>query len=130
VFVDSGAWFAAAVPWDANHAAAAAWLAGNTAPLLTTDYVVDEAVTLLKSRREPGRALVLGDQFFNGTLATLYFLTESDLHSAWQVFRKFKDKDWSYTDCTSKVVIEKLGLTTAFTFDHHFRQFGTLTVVP
>jgi predicted nucleic acid-binding protein len=33
-------------------------------------------------------------------------------------------------DCTSKVVIERLGLTHALSFDQHFLQFGTVTVVP
>ena len=46
------------------------------------------------------------------------------------MFRDYADKDWSFTDCTSKVVIDSLGITTAFSFDQHFRQFGTVTVVP
>lgn len=50
--------------------------------------------------------------------------------AAWQVFHDFDDKDWSFTDCTSKVLIEQFGIETAFTFDHHFRQFGTVVVVP
>jgi predicted nucleic acid-binding protein len=45
-------------------------------------------------------------------------------------FRRFADKDWSFTDCTSCVVMQKLGITTACSFDHHFRQFGTVSVVP
>jgi hypothetical protein len=28
------------------------------------------------------------------------------------------------------IFAEALGITTAFAFDHHFRQFGTVTVVP
>ena len=41
-FVDTAAWFAAVVPWDANHASAAAWFDRNERPLITTDYIVDE----------------------------------------------------------------------------------------
>ena len=47
-----------------------------------------------------------------------------------EVFRKFSDKDWSFTDCSSKVVIEKFGITRAFALDHHFVQFGSIVVVP
>ncbi len=130
IFVDTGAWFASVVTWDANHAAAAAWLSQNQDRLFTTDYVVDETLTLLRVRKEPARALMLGDQLFAQRLADLCFLQESDVREAWEVFRKFADKDWSFTDCTSKVIIERLGLTTAFTFDQHFRQFGTVQVVP
>jgi hypothetical protein len=58
IFVDTGAWFAAFVPKDADHSAARAWLAGNEAPLLTTDYVLDELLTLLRMRgkSDPTRA--------------------------------------------------------------------------
>ena len=43
---------------------------------------------------------------------------------------QFDDKQWSFTDCTSRVVIDRLSLPTAFAFDEHFRQFGNVTVVP
>jgi len=57
-------------------------------------------------------------------------LTENEILAAWQVFLKFDDKQWSFTDYTSKVIIEKLHLSAAFSFDHHFKQFGTVAVVP
>lgn len=76
------------------------------------------------------RALALGDRFFSGSLATIHFLTEADIRLTWQIFRGFSDKDWSFTDCTSKVVMDKLQITQAFAFDHHFRQFGSVHVVP
>jgi len=46
------------------------------------------------------------------------------------VFRRFRDKGWSFTDCTSRVVIDRLSIPTAFALDQHFRQFGNVTVVP
>jgi predicted nucleic acid-binding protein len=46
IFVDTGAWYASAVPDDDDHPAARNWLDGNTLPLLTTDYVIDETLTL------------------------------------------------------------------------------------
>jgi uncharacterized protein len=130
IFVDTGAWFAAAVPSDPEHSAASWWLAGNTEPLLTTDYIVDESLTLLRARGERTRALLLGEEFFNGRVAEIYTLDETDVALAWEVFKRFDDKAWSFTDCTSKVIIERLGIQQAFAFDHHFRQFGNVQVVP
>ena len=130
IFVDTGAWFASVVPWDANHATALAWLSQNQETLITTDYILDETLTLLRVRKESDRALALGEQLFSQQLAELYLLQEADLHEAWRVFRDFADKEWSFTDCTSKVAMEPLGLKTAFAFDQHFRQFGTVQVVP
>lgn len=115
---------------DANHSAAAAWLAQNHEPLLTTDAVVSETLTLLRARAQKQVATAFGAAMFGGQLATLHYLTPEQIRLAWDVFRAFDDKEWSFVDCTSKVAIESLGISTAFTFDHHFRQFGSVIVVP
>lgn len=130
IFIDTSAWFAAAVPWDANHAVAAAWFERNQRPLLTTDYVLDETLTLLRVRGETRRAITLGTRLFAGDLATVHYLTSEQIQAAWQVFQQFRDKDWSFTDCTSKVAIEQLGCVRAVAFDEHFRQFGAAVVEP
>jgi uncharacterized protein len=129
IFVDTGARFAAAVPSDPKHPAASRWLAGNNEPLLTTDYVVDETLTLLRARGERRRALLIGEGFFNGRLAEVYTLLEDDILHAWKIFERFDDKGWSFTDCTSNAVIERLGIARALAFDQHFAQSGTVRIV-
>jgi uncharacterized protein len=130
IFVDTGAWYAGVVPDDDNHQVARQWLEGNVQPLLTTDYIVDETLTLLKMRGHAPLALKTGEALFAGELADIVLITETDIQKAWLTFRQFRDKDWSFTDCTSKVVMERLRVTQAFSFDHHFRQFGSIAVVP
>ena len=130
IFVDTGAWFASTVPSDTDHLTAIEWLQQNTQPLLTTDYVIDETLTLLRMRREFQRAIALGESFFSGELAIIHYLTPEDIQRTWQVFQDFSDKNWSFTDCSSKVVMEKLSIQKAFAFDHHFRQFGSIEVFP
>jgi uncharacterized protein len=130
IFVDTGAWYAATVPNDDNHRAAHQWLQVNTEPLLTSDYVVDETLTLLKMRGHASLSLEMGESLFTGELADIILITEEDIRQAWRIFRQFHDKDWSFTDCTSKVVMERLHVQQAFSFDHHFRQFGDISVVP
>jgi uncharacterized protein len=130
IFVDTGAWYASTVPDDDNHQKAQEWLRANDQPLLTTDYVIDETLTLLKVRGHAPLALDLGVALFAGELADVVLVTEDDIQQAWQTFRQFHDKDWSFTDCTSKVVMERLRAAQAFSFDHHFRQFGSVGVVP
>ena len=76
IFVDTGGWYGLSIPEDPNHLAATTWSVQNRHPLLTTDYVVDETLTLLKSRRQRAVALSLARQFFDGSLATIYYLTE------------------------------------------------------
>ena len=130
VFVDTSAWFAAVVPGDANHAAAVGWFAQNQRLLVTTDYVVDETLTLLRVRGQYRRAVMLGTKLFAGQLATVHYLKQEEICAGWLAFCQFRDKNWSFTDCTSKVAVEMLGCAGAVAFDTHFRQFGTLSVEP
>ena len=39
-----------------------------------------------------------------------------DIRQACEVFEQYRDKAWSFTDCVSRVVMERLGITTAFAF--------------
>jgi uncharacterized protein len=130
IFVDSGAWFASVINDDDDHEKAKIWLEQNKETLFTTDYIVDETLTLLRARGERRKALEIGRAFFAGSLAEVYYLTEEDIFESWKVFEVFSDKDWSFTDCSSKYVCEKFGIAHAFSFDKHFRQFGTVIVVP
>lgn len=130
IFADTGALFAYVIPDDEHHQAAREWVRKNHLPLITTDYVTDETLTLMKARGQSGRATQLGELLFGGRLAVMHYLTKEDIFAAWQVFRTFTDKEWSFTDCTSKIIIEKLGIKQAFSFDQHFHQFGSVIVVP
>lgn len=130
IFVDSGGWFASVVTDDVDYEAAKNWLAANKESLLTTDYIVDETLTLLRARGEKRKSLEIGDLFFRGLLANIYHLSEEDILQTWEIFQKFSDKNWSFTDCSSKMVCEKFSIIKAFSFDRHFRQFGLIEIVP
>jgi predicted nucleic acid-binding protein len=130
IFVDTGAWFAMAVPSDQDHAAVAECFGRATEPLITTDYVIDETLTLLRARGYDQRALALGVGFFDGSIAEIYYLSEDEVREAWEVFRRYDDKEWSFTDCASKVIMERLQIIHAFSLDRHFRQFGNIVVMP
>jgi predicted nucleic acid-binding protein len=43
---------------------------------------------------------------------------------AWQMFKRYPDKAFSFTDCTSFVVMRHRGMWEAFTNDHNFAQVG------
>lgn len=130
IFVDTGAWFAAMCSRVKEHAVARAWMQSKTDILVTTDYVINETLTLMKSRHEYSQALEFGRNAFSGRLANIEYISQEDVDKAWQAFQRYSDKGWSFTDCTSKVVMERLGIKTAFAFDQHFRQFGSVDVVP
>ena len=93
-------------------------------------YVIDGTLTLLRARGERKRAMLLSAKFFRDGLGEIHKITGADLTLVWDTFEQFDDKGWSFTVCTSQVVMEHLRITIAFAFDHHFHQFGTIQVVP
>jgi len=130
IFVDTSAWFAAYVEVDANYFAASAFLASVVGDLITTDYIVAETLNLFRARRRSARAMSFGDIVFDAKEIVVEQVSSDDLKRAWLLFRHYGDKHWSFTDCTSFAMIERLGIKTAFAFDQHFHQFGNVEVVP
>jgi predicted nucleic acid-binding protein len=98
--------------------------------LVTTDYVLDETLTLLKARGHADRARRFGTRIFDGSAARLEYLTDHDVQQAWSVFSSYRDKEWSFTDCTSLVVMLRLGMTHAIALDRHFQQMPGIGVAP
>jgi predicted nucleic acid-binding protein len=92
--------------------------------------VIGETITLLRMRGRKRRALQAIARLLSQEAARIEWVSEADMRGAFAAFQKFSDKDWSFTDCVSKVVMERLGVKKAFACDQHFRQFGTVEVVP
>ena len=56
-------------------------------------------------------------------------VTIADEHAAWDLFRARPDQTYSFTDCTSFVLMRRLGLDAALALDADFRTEG-FRVVP
>lgn len=130
IFVDTSFWFAAHVVEDLNYSRADALLAKPAHRLVTTDYVIDELLTLLLMRGHRPVAKMLGPLLFSERMAEIIWVDPADVASAWQIFDSFSDKAWSFTDCVSYAVMKRLGIQEAFALDDDFRQFGFLSVRP
>ena len=96
VFVDTGAWFALHVPTDPNHQRAVDWLQDNEEPLVTTDFVIDEILTLLLVRQERRRALEVGRLLIESGSIQVHFLSPEDFHRAWILFQRYHAAGWSF----------------------------------
>jgi uncharacterized protein len=130
IFMDTGAIYSLVVPSESRHQDFQRWYDGNKEPLITTDYCVDELLRLLISRKRSTLVLPTGWRIFSEKLCRLHFLTPEQIRRAWVVFQSKYQLGWSFTDCTSKTVIDDLGIRTAAALDDHFRQFGLTSVVP
>ena len=130
VLVDTGAWFAYFVRRDPDHNLARKWVSNNDSQLITSDYILDELFTLLKLRESYAVAVAAGKILTEEKICKIIKITSNDFARAWNVFVQFSDKGWSFTDCTSKVVMERSNISIAFSFDEHFDQFGSIIRVP
>lgn len=134
IFVDTGAWFAVAVRNDPDHEAAMTWLGRNREPLVTTDYILAETVTLLRVREKTVRghrlAVRVATSILRGESAILEKVNEEDLERALGVFRIYRDHLFSFVDCTSFVIMERLSINHAFAFDRHFDEYPGIIRVP
>jgi len=130
IFVDTSAWYALLDKTDYFHTSATGSYRSIAHPLVTTNYVADEIITLAKNRLGYKIAVEIGQNLWNEEVATLIHVTSSDEKKAWEIFVRHQDKGFSFTDCTSFTVMERLEIIEAFAFDEHFRQYNDFIILP
>jgi uncharacterized protein len=128
IFVDTSAWYAVEVEDDVNHEIACRILSkvasGKHGVLVTTDYVLDETLTLLRSRRGIASASTFIDKIWKSKSVRIFWIDEGLFEKALDIFRNSDRKSWSFTDCTSFALMHDLLVSETFTFDGHFREAG------
>jgi hypothetical protein len=130
VFVDTSAWYALLDKSDANHQAAVKLKDSLVHPMVTSNYIADETITLARTHLGYGVAVEIGQKLCDESIANLIHITPEDEKRAWEIFVSYHDKSFSFTDCTSFALMERLGITEAFAFDEHFKQYDTFIVLP
>ena len=91
---------------------------------LTTDYIVDETVTLLLVRHSHSAASDFLRTVTTSESLHLHWVTPDRFHTAAEFFARHADKEWSFTDCVSFDLMHELNVRDSFTTDQHFRQAG------
>ena len=120
IFVDTSAWYALVDSDDADHGKAAAFFSANTTTLITTNAIFSETVTLIRYRIGHDAALSFGRKMKESTFVRLVPVAQADEERAWDIFSRYRDQDFSYADCTSFAIMQRMKIGTAFTFDRHF----------
>lgn len=131
LFVDTSGWCAIYHRGDVNHIPArACWeeISQKVGLIYTTDYVLDETLTLLRVRVGHNPAVEFGQVVLASKVVKTVSITRELWQKAWEMFKRYDDKEFSFTDCTSFVVMKEMQLTTALAFDHHFVQMGFVTL--
>lgn len=92
--------------------------------LVTTDYVMDETLTLIRMRLGLSAAKAWWEQVEGSSRLKWEWVGMERAGKARKAFLRFRDRSYSFTDCTSFVVMQELSLKEALTTDRHFRQMG------
>jgi predicted nucleic acid-binding protein len=128
VFLDASYLLAVEVANDQNRRPATEhWNrvdAAGLPKLVTTTYVFSEVVTYLNSRGLHSKAVEVGEDLLESPHVRLVHVGDELFQAAWSFLIQHHDKRYSLTDCASFILMRELGIQTAFSFDHHFRQAG------
>lgn len=127
VFVDTAGWMMLADAADPQHGPAREArdrALRDGAMLLSTDYVMDETLTLLRMRLGLGAAERWWEQVDASPRVRWERIDAERAERARHWFFRWTDKTFSFTDCTSFVVMKEQGLRVALTSDRHFTQAG------
>jgi predicted nucleic acid-binding protein len=127
LFADTGSWvgiFDHTDPLRQIALPAFDRLLTEKAVIYTTDYVIAESITFLTAHRYHRVAVEFGLAVQSSPSVRITHVDSDLWQTAWSLFQKYDDKEFSFTDCTSFVVMQQLNITDVFGFDHHFEQMG------
>ena len=131
-FADTSFFFALAAKRDRTHEPAVkafTRLLRLQRPLVTTDYVLDETLTLTKARTSAKVALALLDRIESSPALSIQLITHDRFAAAKAFFRKHADHGYSFTDCTSFVLMHEIEIRDVLTTDRHFAEAGFRTML-
>src|SRR5579862_3192832 len=131
VFLDASFWVVYRDPEELRQPLAhrvVAELFRQKAYLVTTLPVVCE-IHAYFARRPLIRQTILKELCEN-PIVTLEEISHQDQNAARELLRVNDDKTYSLCDTLSFVVMRRLKIRRAITFDKHFRQFGEFEVIP
>lgn len=135
IFVDTSAWIALFNLKDKHHKIAIEYFLtrrNNNIGFITSNFILDETLTWLLY--DIGYAAAIDfytelSKLIQSEIVKLERISEKIESQAWKVFKQYNvDKSWSYTDCTSKMVMEILSSVEVFAFDSDFDQMGFIRV--
>ena len=124
LFIDTSAWFTFANRKDPDHGAVRTAFDGFQGRLTTSNFVFDETVSLCRYRLGYGAAERVGSVLLDPDTVDLIRVTPDDEQAAWSLFRNRSDQHYSFTDCTSFILMRRLGINSALALDEDFRAEG------
>lgn len=129
-FVDTSFWVALQLRGDRNHDTAKALWRTRPERILTSNLVIGETWTFLRRRIGHSAALAFVDGAGASPRLTIKRLNQDMEAQAWRWLRQHDEREYSFVDATSFVLMTRLHLREAFAFDGDFAAAGFIEARP
>ena len=128
IFIDTGAFLALEDESDQYHEVALQFreqvLRKKRYEMITTSYILDETLTLIRFRISINASVDFSKEIRKSKVVKIVHVSREMEGKARDIFERYDDKDFSFTDCVSFVLMQEGGIEEAFAFDQHFNQMG------
>ena len=128
IFIDTSAFLSLEDESDQYHEGAIQFreqvLRMRRYEIVTTSYILDETLTLIRFRIGIKASIDFSKKLRMSEVVKSVYISRGIEERALDIFEKYDDKDFSFTDCVSFVVMWEMGIKEAFAFDHRFDQMG------
>jgi predicted nucleic acid-binding protein len=132
IFIDTSGFYALLVRGDDRHDRARQAMrqaAKKKQRFVTTDYVLDEAATLLMARGGSGVIPALFESVSASKACRVVWMDAERFEKTKGLFIKNIANTWSFTDCFSFIIMRELRLREALSKDGHFKAAGFIPLL-
>jgi len=127
-FADTSFWVALQVPRDAHHGEARQIWSRNPGVVLVTNHVLGEGWTYLRRRAGHGAAVRFLEALQNSNRVQHLHVDQQVEKEAWLWLKRRGEREYSFVDATSFVVMRKKKVREALAFDGDFSAAGFVEV--
>lgn len=103
-------------------------VAGKYGEVYVTDYIFDESVTIVfgKTKKLEG-AINTGNGLIKSS--KILRIDAATFDNAWSLFKRQKNTKFSFTDCTTLIVMDENRIKNIATFDEDFKKIREIDVI-
>ena len=125
LFIDTSAFYAFFDKKDNEHKNIVKIFKSSNEQFVTSNYILDELITLFRVR---GLAIenfiTFVNALWNEEVCKIFRVTVDIDLQAWEIMKQFKDQNFSFTDCTSFILMREYRIQKVCTLDKHFQIAG------
>jgi len=117
---------------DENHSKAIELMEnirkGKYGSACTTDYIFDETITVALIRlKNLAKVVGMGEEI--RSFFEIADVEKADFEEAWKFFKAQKETKFSFTDCTTIVVMRRKEINNIATFDGDFKKIEGINAI-